>query len=146
MADNKHREVNSVSNTKNNKEPKKFKGAKRKAGQYVDDPEKTATLIKDAMKKAEKNKNKGALQKIWSDLMTLFRLVSAWAKGEYKDVPTKVILLAIAAILYFLMPFDLIPDFIPVAGYFDDASVVAYVIKSIHEYLEACVAWEHAKE
>ena len=127
-----------------NKEPKGFKGSKRKAEKYVKDPEKTKQLLDDAMKKA--NKNKGTLGKIWDDLMALFRLVAAWAKGEYKDIPIKVILLAIAAIIYFLMPFDLIPDFIPIAGYLDDATVVAYVIKSIREYLDIFIAWEKTKE
>ena len=128
----------------NNKEPRGFDGSKRKAEKYVNNPEKTKSLLKDAMKKA--NKNKGSLGKIWDDLMALFRLVAAWAKGEYKDVPLKVVLLAISAIIYFLMPFDLIPDFIPVAGYLDDAAVVGYVIKSIHEYLEDFINWEKLKD
>jgi uncharacterized membrane protein YkvA (DUF1232 family) len=32
---------------------------------------------------------------------------------------------------YLLMPLDLVPDFIPVAGQFDDAIVVALVLRSI---------------
>ena len=123
-----------------NKEPRGFKGSKRKAEKYVKNPGKTKKLLDDAMEKA--NKNKGTLRNIWDDLMTLFRFVAAWAKGEYKDIPMKIILLAIAAIIYFLMSFDLIPDFIPIAGYFDDATVVAYVINIIREYLDIFVVWE----
>ncbi|MBW8036551.1 MAG: DUF1232 domain-containing protein [Planctomycetes bacterium] len=127
----------------NNLKPKAFKIANGKAKKYVKDPEKTKILLKKAMNKAKHNK--GSLGKIWGDLMALFRLVGAWAKGEYKDVPMKVILLMISAIIYFLMPFDLIPDFIPVAGYLDDAAVLAYVIKSAGDYLETFSAWEKLK-
>lgn len=77
--------------------------------------------------------------------MALFRLVGAWAKGEYKNVPKKVIFLGVSAIIYFLMPFDLIPDFVPVSGYIDDAAVVGYVIKSTGEYLENFRIWEKLK-
>ena len=122
---------------------KGFKISEAKVNKYVDDPEKTKLLLKDAMKKA--NRNKGPLKKIWNDLMALFRLVGAWAKGEYKNVPKKVIFLAVSAIIYFLMPFDLIPDFVPVSGYIDDAAVVGYVIKSTGEYLENFRIWEQLK-
>ena len=127
----------------NNVKRKGLKISEAKAKQYVNDPEKTKLLLKNAMKKA--NRNKGPLKKIWDNLTALFRLVGAWAKGEYKNVPKKVILLAISAIIYFLMPFDLIPDFMPVSGYIDDAAVVGYVIKSTGEYLENFRVWEKQK-
>jgi uncharacterized membrane protein YkvA (DUF1232 family) len=34
-----------------------------------------------------------------------------------------------ALIPYLAMPFDLVPDFIPVAGYLDDAVIVAFVLR-----------------
>ena len=40
-----------------------------------------------------------------------------------------MLLLALAG--YLAMPFDLVPDFIPVAGQLDDAVVVALVLRSV---------------
>jgi uncharacterized membrane protein YkvA (DUF1232 family) len=40
-------------------------------------------------------------------------------------------LLTVAAALYVLLPFDVIPDFIPVVGHFDDVIIVALVVQAL---------------
>lgn len=119
------------------KEVRKIKG---KAKEYAADKKKTEHLLNEALEKAEKNK--GQLKDVWDNLMALFRMVGAWATGKYNAVPLKTIILAIAAIIYFVNPFDVIPDFIPFVGYLDDASVIAWTIKSIYDDLEDFIAWE----
>ena len=44
-------------------------------------------------------------------------------------VPRRKKLVLAALIPYLLMPFDLVPDFIPVAGYLDDAVIVAFALR-----------------
>ncbi len=39
--------------------------------------------------------------------------------------------LVVAALAYFVIPLDSIPDFMPVVGYLDDAAVLAAVIKTL---------------
>ena len=54
-------------------------------------------------------------------------------------VPRRKKLLLAALIPVLVLPFDLVPDFIPVAGYLDDAVIVAlvlrYVLRGSHAYL-----------
>lgn len=78
-------------------------------------------------------------------MLALFRLIRAWVKGEYQ-VPWRTIVLAIAAIIYLVNPFDAIPDFIPVFGYVDDAAVIAFVINSIRGDLDEFLEWERLKK
>jgi uncharacterized membrane protein YkvA (DUF1232 family) len=45
-------------------------------------------------------------------------------------VPLRRKLLLVALVGYLALPFDLVPDFIPVAGQLDDAIIVALVLRS----------------
>ena len=45
--------------------------------------------------------------------------------GKYKKVPVGTIAAIVGTLLYVLSPIDLIPDFIPVIGYLDDAAMLA---------------------
>jgi uncharacterized membrane protein YkvA (DUF1232 family) len=46
-------------------------------------------------------------------------------------VPRRRKLLLIALVAYLALPFDLVPDFIPVAGQLDDAIIVALVLRHV---------------
>lgn len=69
-------------------------------------------------------------------IRTLYYLLRDWWMGRYM-CPWTTIGVIVAAILYFLSPVDLIPDFIPVIGYLDDAAVVAFAIGMIDGDLQA---------
>jgi uncharacterized membrane protein YkvA (DUF1232 family) len=46
------------------------------------------------------------------------------------------------AVIYFVSPIDFIPDFIPVAGFIDDALVVSLALNQVKADLDAFMAWE----
>lgn len=121
-------------------ESKAYKKAQRKAKNIVGDQKQVETTVG----KAEKYiyKHKGKLDKVIDDLDTFIRLLRAWISGKYKDVPVTTIILIIAAIIYVLNPFDLIPDFIPGVGFIDDALVIALVLRSTLNDIEKFREWE----
>ncbi|MEP7218745.1 MAG: YkvA family protein [Bacteroidota bacterium] len=63
-------------------------------------------------------------------------LYSLLRDREYKMSVKNKALIA-AALLYFVMPADVIPDFIPGIGYIDDAMVLGVLWKMIGEEVEA---------
>jgi uncharacterized membrane protein YkvA (DUF1232 family) len=122
-----------------------FQQAKSKAEEYARDPEKAKKLVDEAMKKA-KGKNKGPLDEVWRYLTALIRLTRAYFNRQYTDIPWHTIVLAIAALIYFVSPLDLIPDVIPVIGLSDDAVVIAFVVAQIKADLDNFLAWEISQQ
>jgi uncharacterized membrane protein YkvA (DUF1232 family) len=107
----------------------------------VSDRAKLERLAHDATAKG-KAERKGPLDKISVQFTALVRLVVAYARGQYRDVSSQSIVLAIAGLIYLVSPIDLIPDFLP-GGYIDDVAVLGWVIRSINEELNAFIAWEN---
>ena len=75
------------------------------------------------------------LGKLINQVKLLFELVRAYVDGSYRAVPWASIAMAVAALLYFLTPFDLIPDIIPGIGFIDDAFVVKFALTAIQSDL-----------
>ncbi|MCM3663158.1 YkvA family protein [Mesobacillus subterraneus] len=117
-----------------------YKKFEAKAKEYVNRPEKTDVLLKDASKKADDKK--GSLSEIWDNLQLLFDLVGAWRRGEYRKIPTGSIVTIIAAIIYFVSPIDLVPDFLMGLGIIDDAAVIGFVLKQLTTDLEKFKSWK----
>ena len=122
---------------------KAFKKAERQAAKAVKDPKEAAKLEKRAAKKADEHKvDLGAT---FEHLQTLLRMIHAYAKGEYRELPTKTIVAAGAAVIYFVNPLDLIPDVIAGVGYVDDIAVLLFVVATLEQDLDAFTAWEEAQ-
>jgi uncharacterized membrane protein YkvA (DUF1232 family) len=49
----------------------------------------------------------------------------------------------VAVLAYLALPFDLVPDFIPVAGQLDDAIIVALLIRRLRRTITPAVVREH---
>ena len=70
------------------------------------DPGRAADLARRAAERA--TRFQGRLGEGLEDLGALTRLVGAWARGEYRQVPVASIIAALGALVYFLMPLDAI--------------------------------------
>ena len=114
-----------------------FRGLMKQAKQHLKDPKTLNHLLLEALLRASASGGK-----LWQDIHLLVRLIKAWKNGAYKGVSVQTLVAIVAAILYFVSPLDVIPDFIPGVGYVDDAAVIAWVLNSITHDLNDFRAWE----
>ncbi len=47
-------------------------------------------------------------------------LIDAWRRKEYKDISLVNLVLGVSILVYFVSPYDVVPDFIPIIGKIDD--------------------------
>ena len=85
-----------------------------------------------------------AFRDTWAYFQTMLRLVRAHYRGDYRDVPVTTLVVIIAAIIYVVNPFDMIPDWVPGLGLLDDAFVLALAIRRTRETLDEFMIWEIA--
>ncbi|MDJ0364297.1 YkvA family protein [Hymenobacter sp. H14-R3] len=122
---------------------KKFLAA---AEGYITQPTRLKKLLMDAFNKAREKKEIGTIaHEVWDTLQSLFRLIKLSVSGEYTGVPRTTVIAAVAVLVYFISPIDLIPDFIPVVGLLDDMALIAWFSTSIKHELDRFHEWENTK-
>lgn len=110
---------------------------------YIKQPTRMKSLLTDAYKKASEKNDVGTLaHEAWETLQTMFRLIKASMSGEYTGVPGTTVAAAVAVLIYFLSPIDLIPDFIPVLGLLDDVALVAWFSTTLKGEMDKFHEWE----
>jgi len=62
-------------------------------------------------------------------------LLAAWYCAFDRDTPRHVQAALVGALAYFVLPFDVIPDMMPVLGFSDDAAVLATALKLVASHI-----------
>ena len=99
-------------------------------------------VLQKEQKIEDKFRNNASLTGYFTKAKSLLSLIKDYWNGTYPEVPWKTLAAAGGALLYVLMPLDLIPDFIPIVGLLDDAGVVAACLKLVTDDLVAYEKWK----
>lgn len=75
-------------------------------------------------------------------IKVIIRMIKSYRKGVYRDLEWQTLVLLVAALVYFITPIDLIPDFIPITGYIDDITVVVWIYNKLKTEIDKYIAWE----
>ncbi|MCY7781555.1 MULTISPECIES: YkvA family protein [unclassified Bacillus (in: firmicutes)] len=85
-----------------------------------------------------KRKNR---KKCMQHISVFFQMLRDWRNGNYPRSQVKTLLLLIAAILYIVMPLDIIPDVILGLGIIDDAAVLGLIWTLIKKEMSQYEKW-----
>lgn len=72
----------------------------------------------------------------------LWALLQDYWKGDYKNVPWKLIAAIGFAVAYLVSPIDVIPDFIPILGFIDDAAVFSLTLAAFQADVNTYKEWK----
>jgi uncharacterized membrane protein YkvA (DUF1232 family) len=82
-----------------------------------------------------------ALKAALKRVRVLYSLFKDAVNGKYKLHPTHVAMIG-GGLLYFILPVDFIPDFIPVIGYLDDMAVLTTIMNSLSKEIGEYRIWK----
>ena len=124
---------------------KSFQNALKRASGIATNPEKISELIGSVTDKmSDMDENKKRVSEFFEKIRILLRMLRAYINGNYRQIPWKSLLMIIGSLIYFMMPLDLIPDFIPLTGFADDIAIIFLVFNSINEDIEAFLEFEQS--
>ncbi len=125
------------------KPPSGFGRYKSRAAKLLKSPDQVLALSTRA---AHKLAGTGAqpsarFQTVREELGLLVAMLRAWVNGDYRNISMHSIVAIAAAVLYFVVPFDLVPDFIVGIGLVDEAAVIAYVVGLLRHEITDFQQW-----
>jgi len=95
-------------------------------------------LIKQKAKTGKSSK----YGKLFYQVRLILELLKDYRAKKYTDIPWKTIGILTLIIIYFINPFDIIPDVLPLLGFADDALLFAAFINSISGDLKKYSNWK----
>jgi uncharacterized membrane protein YkvA (DUF1232 family) len=121
-----------------------FKIALNKAMKLTGKPGRIITLLAQlSVKLNELIKNDSVnLPILREQFLLIGRFIKAHINGKYRIKSIKTLIILLAAIIYFINPLDMIPDFIVGIGLTDDFAVLMWVFKTAITELDEFRAWE----
>jgi uncharacterized membrane protein YkvA (DUF1232 family) len=114
------------------------------AERFAKDPAAASRIAEEAV--AKLRANAFHLVTVKDDVIALARLVTAMARGTYRELPWTSLVMVVAGLMYFVNPLDMVPDFIIGAGLVDDVAVIAFVLNAIRGDLDKFRAWERGDQ
>jgi uncharacterized membrane protein YkvA (DUF1232 family) len=118
-----------------------FARALAEAKMHSNNPERLRVLFEEAARKAAAVP-KEPFEDSWPYVQAMLRLIRAYFRGEYRNVPQEGLLWIITAVTYFVDPFDLVPDEVPFLGFVDDATVMSFAVGRTRQTLDDFMTWE----
>lgn len=120
-----------------------FKFALRRAEILLGNRTRLILLVGQIAAKIYSLEDKGKVaQDVKQKMFVLWRLLKAYAKGQYNLLSWKAILYIVAATVYFINPADVIPDIVPLSGFVDDLSILLWTYSSLQSELDRFIQWE----
>lgn len=71
----------------------------------------------------------------------LFNYIQDAVFGRYKLYSKANLIMALAGLIYLISPLDIVPDFIPIAGWLDDIAVLKFILDRLRAELKDYAEW-----
>ena len=88
----------------------------------------------------------GHLGQYVEEFKGLLSLLQDYSSGKYRNISTSTLTLVTLVVAYVILPFDCVPDFLPVLGFGDDLAFLAAVLCKVHGELDTYNEWKEKEK
>lgn len=106
--------------------------------------QKLVELVQNVLAKLAKVATNPKVQKFIQPVQIFIRMIKAHFRGDHR-IALSTLGLIVLALVYFLSPIDIIPDFLGVFGFADDLSVILAVYAKVKNEVEQFLEWERTQ-
>ncbi|HQC15716.1 YkvA family protein [Mesotoga prima] len=117
------------------------KDAQAQAEDIVGSKDSAFSLVESVMGYLKDPRVRREVREFISRIGLMISMMKDYFSGHYTKIPFNTLVAAIAALVYFVSPVDVIPDFIPVVGFLDDAGIIAIFFMSFNNDIKTYEAW-----
>lgn len=120
-----------------------FKIALDRAAKLAGKPGRIISLLAQLAIKIQHTKGTSLnMRTLREQFLVIGRMLKAHVNGTYKIRSLRLLIIVLAAIIYFINPIDLIPDFLFGIGLADDLAVLTWVYHAAAEEIASFKNWE----
>ncbi|MEI0558106.1 YkvA family protein [Brachyspira intermedia] len=85
------------------------------------------------------------LSKFLDKIQLMVDMIGDYINRNYKDIPWKSLSAVAGALIYLILPLDVLPDLFPFIGLLDDAFIIGLCIKCFSADLEQYKIWKYGE-
>lgn len=85
------------------------------------------------------------LSKFLDKIQLMVDMISDYINGNYRDIPWKSLSAIAGALIYLILPLDVLPDLFPFIGLLDDAFIIGLCIKCFSMDLNQYKIWKYGE-
>ncbi|MEI0510788.1 YkvA family protein [Brachyspira intermedia] len=85
------------------------------------------------------------LSKFLDKIQLMVDMIGDYINGNYRDIPWKSLSAVAGALIYLILPLDVLPDLFPFIGLLDDAFIIGLCIKCFSTDLEQYKIWKYGE-
>ena len=117
-----------------------------KAKELIDNPEKVSKVLEKATSLCDNLGELRIIGKHFKEASLVCNMLNDYICRRYTKIPTATVITLLAAVLYFVSPIDIIPDFLPLIGHLDDMIVFGFVTDAAKADLKKYEKWKKENE
>lgn len=117
-----------------------------KAKQLMEHPEKVSAVLEKATALCESLSELRIIGKHFKEASLVCSMLNDYICKRYTQIPTATVITLLAAVLYFVSPIDIIPDFLPLVGHLDDMIIFGFVQDAARADLKKYEKWKKENE